>query len=341
MDGQLVNPTGHVTPPCKVINPNRVVGSAVMVCFSPDGQSVYAAGSGVNGGVGGWDAVSGKHEFSLGYTGEPKLSSLLADNVGNIYFVDSKNRIHCWSVAKRSEVGSVELKTPGEISSRIAGFSPKGGSAFVYSTGLPAGLLFHWNVATGKTELIYDVAKSRLLPKVNVWHSIMDAAVSGDGKHVAVHTNQRVIVADGTGKELNVIDGIANSLTFSPDNSCLLCASNKLRFFKPDGSVLLSESPVYKDAQGADFVSRCGGFSDDGRYYVAGLSLGNEQPGWVVVWDVKNRRQVCTFKGAEADLLSVACSPDAHRVATADSRGNVFVWDITQQLAVPAGASGK
>ncbi len=67
-------------------------------------------------------------------------------------------------------------------------------------------------------------------------------------------------------------------------------------------------------------------FSPDGRLMAAaGGALG--EPGVVTVWDAATSRQVCTFRGHDDAITSLAFSPAGDRLATAGRDRMVRLWE--------------
>jgi WD40 repeat protein len=50
---------------------------------------------------------------------------------------------------------------------------------------------------------------------------------------------------------------------------------------------------------------------------------------WVDVWDVANGKHLYTYEGNQAQILSIAWSPDGTRIASSGMNGTLYVWDAT------------
>lgn len=192
---------------------------------------------------------------------------------------------------------------------------------------------------------------------------INSAAVSADGRHVALGLDSRTVVLWDTaaGRPVRVLAGHQKpvlAVAFSPDGKTLLSGS-------ADTTVVLWDvatgKPVrtYKGHTGA-VVSVA--FSPDGKRFLTGSPEGvaihwDTHPGepvhklkWrnvlgvayspdgstlatasadatAVLWDAKSGQQLSQLRGHREDVNCVAFSPDGRRVVTGSSDDTGAVWD--------------
>jgi WD40 repeat protein len=156
-------------------------------------------------------------------------------------------------------------------------------------------------------------------------YSISDAAVTADGKLVAIATSDKAIgLYDAVaGKVVRRIDSgpeYVLAVAFSPDGTLLASAGEgspreNLRIWNVSGGTSVG-------AIGPPDAAHSVTFSRDGRLLAAaGLS--------VTVFDVVTRTTAFAFVGHSGRVRSLSFSPDGHFLASGSEDNTVGVWDLT------------
>jgi WD40 repeat protein len=113
------------------------------------------------------------------------------------------------------------------------------------------------------------------------------------------------------------------SVYFSPENKFFATHSdNKLRLWETNTPALIQ--PVYMPAMFIGIKDNFFGFSTDGRYFVGGNDT-------VKLWDLTNRKEIVTPLSFESKITTAAFSPDGKYLAAGDSKGNIKVWNFTDE----------
>ena len=207
-----------------------------------------------------------------------------------------------------------------------------------------------WDAETGKEvlDLAENAARARRL------------AISPDGKRIARSGNDKMIIWDAqTGVEVLTLKQPASGIAFSPDSKQLVSLTNHYVRKKPKDEYDVSSWSVrvWDVATGMQLRSIEGpkreilttvAFSSDGKWMVAGGGVaypsGAGNSGWQYgqarVWEVSTGREVAAFTAVshftgEANLASVAFTPDGNRIVAAAHGGTVHVWEFKKEDGKP------
>jgi WD40 repeat protein len=113
------------------------------------------------------------------------------------------------------------------------------------------------------------------------------------------------------------------SVYFSPENKFFATHSdNKVRLWETVTPALIQ--PKYMPAMFIGVKDNFFGFSTDGRYFVGGNDT-------VKLWDLTNRKEIITPLSFESKISAAAFSPDGKYLAAGDSKGNIKVWNFTDE----------
>jgi WD40 repeat protein len=306
------------------------------VAFSPDGRRLGAACARQNRMVVVWDVFSGRelqvvpgnsafgHSYLRGAWTPGGQAYSTGRGYGMTYSRDGKllagagghvgQSVTIWDAATDRELKAFVL--PGFAS--CVAFNPDG-------TLVAAG--------SGRDE----VGAFRLRPQtLKVWDlpagrerfnlggfldSVWDVAFSPDGQKLAAAIGGygnpsapgEVRVWDvGSGNEIYNLRGHPDcvwSVSFSPDGKRLASAGGRLQ--GPSGPIKAGEAKAGE------------------------AKAGEAKAGEVKIWDMSSGQEVCTLRGHESTIISVAFSPCGRRLATAGWDGIVRIWDGTPLAQTP------
>ena len=149
------------------------------------------------------------------------------------------------------------------------------------------------------------------------------AAVSADGRHIALGLDARTVVLWDTaaGRPVRSLAGHQKpvlAVAFSPDGQKLISGS-------ADTTVVLWEVETGKQLR--TYKGHAGpvvslAFAPDGKRFLSG-----SPDGLAIHWEIDTGEQVHKFKGR--DILGVAYSPDGNTLATASVNATATLWDAT------------
>ena len=271
------------------------------VAFSPNGKRIVSAEG--NGTAKEWDAESGKLLRTIkAHADEARRASYSPDGK-RIVVCGMDKTVKVWDAESGQELLAIKGHTGWVLG---AAFSPDSKRIVTCSVDTTVRV---WDATTGQ----------ELFALKGHAGQVVSADFSSDGKRIlsagADHTakvwdaerGQSVLTLNGT-------SGPVRGVAFSPDSARITTAGG-----------------VHDAATGQKFLPFAGAtgpavYSPDGNWIVTG---GGDNT--AIVWDAATGREVRRLKGHTGAVLSVAFSPDGHRIATAavhqDSPGAVRIWD--------------
>jgi WD40 repeat protein len=297
--------------------------------FAPDGARMFFTGQ-FEGHIGAWDLKNGKQVSNLGDKHYRGTFFRFADR-GQTILSGGNGQIMRWSVQGDQTVCKKCHEFPEDVDkySTVIGLSADGNKAILESKTAPM-KIWSWDLPNQRTELIYDAAKSPVFGNHRN-ACAFSSTVSPDQKRIALIMDVRFVVIDDSGKELSVSkqdgDYVRDLILYTPDGQ-LLSFDDRITLHKTDSAEAEKQSEVYRDANGKILIIRTGSISADGRYFAGGMSWANCKPGYVVLWDIKNWKQLAFFQASDGNLARVQISPDGSTIATDGSDDIVNLWDI-------------
>lgn len=176
-----------------------------------------------------------------------------------------------------------------------------------------------WDATTGKELLTVE-------PSTGI---LWSAAFSPNGKLLATAGEDRIarILDATTGEELFALSGHQADvyhIVFSPDGSRLATVS-------PDGTSIvwdvLTGKQLLNLLEDDGGMPQLGAFSPDGsQIAIVNNTMGNIE-GWATIWNAVSGQKILTLPHQNANVRSVAFSPDGRRIVTTGDDRTAKIWD--------------
>ena len=289
------------------------------VAFSHDGKTL-ASGS-FYGTIKLWDLRSGREIRTLKQkSGRATIEALMpnlpiagqSEGIRSVAFSPDDSvlasavlEIKLWEVSSGRELRTLSGHT---ISVNSIAFSPDGQTLASGSNGE----VKLWKVATG--------SERRPMEPMSCEGWINSLAFAPGGQTLAAGSEYGLIrlwdVA--TGRNLQTLRGLADSLNFSADGRTLASAGDKIEFWSVARGRRVRIQP-------ADISGKQGSvaFSPDGRNLASG-AFGKT----IKLWDVTSGRGLQTLVGHTGDVGSVAFSHDGRTLASGSEDTTIKLWDV-------------
>jgi WD40 repeat protein len=184
------------------------------------------------------------------------------------------------------------------------------------------------SVSNDGTVRVWDVATGKPLRQFKIEKSHGKAALSADGRFVAVSAARKVVLLELKSEEANPVPirefeqadtGFIGDLAFSPDGRQLASANY-------DFSAILWDTgtgKVVQRLQGNQNQLRSVAFNPSGTRIVTG---GYDK--MVRIWDPNSGKPIRVLRGHEKPILSVAISPDGTQILSAGFDKVIKLWDF-------------
>lgn len=306
---------------------NRVTGA----CFSRDARQVITCSQ--DGTIRLWDAGSGKETYRLTAEDEHFDSMALSPD-GKTLAIAGSPLLSRWrwelSTEQRNfnlRIWNLETKkeenrwhVPGHPAHELH-FTPDGREVLSVGWGK---VVFH-DLKTGKTRQ----------PIPNAQQSLRAAAISPDGKTVAISTDEPALRQIGkaayydsaTGKEIfsrTFAFGSFNTLAFSPNGQWLAISEGGRRSTDTLSIWQVPTDKIVRRLSSPRFDHYQLAYSPDGRLVAAA------DPEGISVFEVATGQQRLRFAGGHIEeIRAVAFSSDTRKFVTGADDTVVIVWDLT------------
>ncbi|KAI0864414.1 WD40-repeat-containing domain protein [Xylaria cubensis] len=281
------------------------------VVFSPDGQRLASATSGLDGSVCVWDISTGLTEHAFeGHSGPANVLAFAPDG-SKLVSRSSDTTIRIWNVT----TGQTERIIPD--STRVA-FSPDG--SMVASASNHLSTVCVWDIATG---LIKHTLTDHNYSKEGFERSLKVLLFSPDGRKIAfAMVDKDIYVWDLiTGQLIALRHRCRAKLAFSPDGETLASAG-------VDHSIHLSNTTTGQDKGSLKghirFITTLV-YSPDGRKLASG-SFDNT----IRIWEVATGQVESIINCVEN--FTLLFSPDGNKLASGDPEG-ILVWNLAARQA--------
>lgn len=298
--------------------------------------------------------------MELPYAAQATSVAFAQDGRTLAWIVDPMKRLVIWDAARRQPIGELSLDRLPEGNAVVdLAFSPDGqtiatSSQFVGALGdgqeqegvalwnlqdrrprllpidqkEPTGVVFTTDgrtlVSFSADGSIYfvDVASGRVQGRWSTGEAGLAAAVSPDGRYLAVeqHDGSVVLWETSTRRRLGTLGGPSAasgglSMRFSPDGNALAIAN-------PDGVITLWDIPsrrpqkVLSFSQAADIAF--------GTQTIAAATPN----GTIVLWDIESGQQLGVLEDAGSKEVTIAFSPDGRTLASVRPGGSATLWKL-------------
>jgi RNA polymerase sigma factor (sigma-70 family) len=330
-----------------------------MPVFSPDGQRVTTSG-GLDGTIRVWETTSGRQVALLRRSPSSVLHCALS--------ADGRTLVSCWDdalVLSDAATGREQhvLETNDwrrhngrpNVGMLVSGDCRK---AFVFRNVSGLGLGAGGAGAGGAGfESIWEITgwdttrRERLFRRQLAYAGgPRDLVISPDGKILAVPGENRepMHLEDmETGERLLAFPTLKegnNPLAFSPDGRLLLSSSSAPAPSAPGGMkrmVQLSEVLTAREVLALPvsiYLFDTVAISPDGRLLAMIAPQEGDPPPQqeILLWDLRNGKELHRFKGYGSSVTSLAFSPDSRRLISGLYNSALLVWDVPAPRALPA-----
>jgi WD40 repeat protein/uncharacterized caspase-like protein len=284
------------------------------VAYSPDGKTLASA-SGTKIHI--WDAATGSKLRTLEGHDSSVTAVMFSHDGKTLASGSDDNTLKLWDAATWREQRT--LKEESWI--RAVAFSPDDRRV---AGGTYENRIKVWNVATG-TEAATLYSK---------YKTVTSVAYNRDGSRIAGGVGIEVLLWNtASGEDLNVSQvSSADSMKLAFDRRTHTLASvsfqkDTVKFWDIASGGALRTLPT-KTRQPHSVV-----FSPDGKLMASGdyqrAAVNNEETHGLTLTAIDTGKELRKFTGYADDVYSVAFSPDAQLLATADLAGTFILWNVT------------
>lgn len=325
----------HVPSGKELSAPGGHFGQLASLAFRQKGRQLVSSGS--TGELCLWDLSSGQGRL---HDPERSASSLREREEEPTCVVTPDGKFAVRAVGLMKQFRCQEIDTGNIVSELETNLIISSGTRFSRDGRLAvtAGQGRHFD---GSTVVCWDTTNGRVLHEFSLKGHFPAAALSADGKRIAIYDTDRVTLFDTQsgkklGKSLAASYGFASGFAISPDGESIAVLSNE------GNSVVVCDAtahhkkrelPWVKENSKQSSLSREDGvclFSDDGRA-LAFAAMDDESGvrSRIAVWEIASGAVRAEFTGHAGNVSSLAFSPDGRLLASGGADTTILVWDLT------------
>ncbi len=300
------------------------------LAFSPDGRTLVSGGSWQQ--MHFWDTAGWQHDRAL--KGRGDTFSFSPDGK-RLVACPSNNNVVVWEVATGKD--ALTITVPGTDHLTAARFSPDGRKLFTLDRTTDENnqegfRLGHWDAVTGKQEKLWTLRQGlRALLLAADGQTVVAQSEKVGTLHDVKSGRDRLLL----GREEGMVSGWMQPVVLSPDGRMLATGR-----WRGNHDVWLWEVATGKDVlrlKGHECSVDAIVLSPDGRVVATGEGrhYGDEKKAVrsTRLWDAVTGKELARFSGYDADLTSLAFSPDGVYLAAGLRDSTILVWKVDEVTA--------
>ena len=188
-----------------------------------------------------------------------------------------------------------------------------------------------WDLETKQSRILFKTKQHTAASSIAFAPGSNILAMGGFGNVKFVDVNKEVVTHE-TAKDHNAApDNIASptNLVFTPDGTKLAGASGRRLWIWDPKTGREWATLSYPGKLTPLYLA----FSPDGKMLAVSLHGVRDDPNYLEIWDVENKKNLGRFLCHPKSVHHVAWSPDGKMLATASMDKTVKIWDVAVILA--------